>query len=57
MDFMLIVTLLLSLLFALICGFIAARRGGNRVYWTVMGFVFGPFAVPFALKAKAKSSP
>lgn len=53
---MLVFTLLLSLLFALVCGVIAARRGANRTYWLAMGFVFGPFAIPFALRAKRKAT-
>lgn len=56
MDLMLIVTLLISLAFALICGAIASRRGARPVYWAVMGFVFGPFAIPFALRAKPRTT-
>lgn len=34
------------------CHLIAHGRGGNGVYWGVMGFLFGPFAIPFAFFAK-----
>jgi len=36
------------------CHWIAASRGGNAVFWGVMGAVFGPIAIPFAFKAKPK---
>ncbi len=54
---LLIVSLLISLGFALLCGFIAARRKLRWVYWSVMGFVFGPFALPFVFMAKPKGPP
>jgi hypothetical protein len=37
------------------CHLIARGRGGNAVFWGVMGAVFGPFAIPFAFRAKPKS--
>lgn len=49
---MLLWTLLISVACAAVCGLIAARRKARWVYWSVMGFVFGPFAVPFVFMAK-----
>ena len=40
------------LLSAVICHFVAKGRGGNAVYWGVMGLVFGPLAIPFVFFAK-----
>jgi len=37
---------------AMICHFIAKGRNANAVFWGVMGAVFGPLAIPFALLAK-----
>jgi len=54
---LLIVSLLLSLGFGVLCGFIAAYRKLRWVYWSVMGFVFGPFALPFVFMAKPKGPP
>lgn len=54
---MLGITLLISLVCALLCGVIAARRGLRWVYWSVMGFIFGLFALPFVFKAKPKTPP
>ncbi len=36
------------------CHAIAKRRGGNPVFWGVMGLLFGPLAIPFALLARPK---
>ena len=36
------------------CHVIAKRRGGNPVFWGLMGAVFGPFAIPFAFLAKPR---
>jgi ABC-type dipeptide/oligopeptide/nickel transport system permease component len=51
---LLIVSLLISIGCALLCGLIAAYRKGRWVYWSVMGFAFGPFALPFVFMAKPK---
>ena len=50
----LVVSLLISLACAALCGVIAARRRARWVYWTVMGFALGPFALPFVFLAKPK---
>jgi hypothetical protein len=51
---LLLVSLLISVGCALLCGVIAARRRARWVYWSVMGFAFGPFALPFVFMAKPK---
>jgi len=57
MTELVLISLLVSLLFAAICGFIAARRKGRWLYWSIMGFIFGPFAIPFAFAAKTRPTP
>jgi len=52
----LIVGLALSVVFAAICGFLAARRGRSWVFWSAMGFAFGPLALPFVFVGKKKHS-
>ena len=32
---------------ALICHYIAKKRGVNVAFWGFMGLVFGPLAIPF----------
>lgn len=54
---LLVVSLLISVGCALLCGFIAARRKASWVYWSVMGFAFGPFALPFVFLSKPKNPP
>jgi hypothetical protein len=39
------------------CHVLAGRRGANPVYWGVMGLLFGPFAIPFAMFAKPERRP
>ena len=48
--------LLISLAFAVLCGAIAARRKASWVWWSAMGFAFGPLALPFVFAAKPKKS-
>ena len=52
---LLVISLLISLACAALCGVIAALRQARWVYWSVMGFAFGPFALPFVFMAKPKS--
>ena len=54
---LLVISLLISIACAVLCGVIAARRKLRWVYWSVMGFAFGPFALPFVLLAKPKGPP
>ena len=51
---LLAISLLISAVCALLCGFIAVRRRARWVYWSVMGFAFGPFALPFVFMAKPR---
>jgi ABC-type dipeptide/oligopeptide/nickel transport system permease component len=51
---LLVISLLISFACAALCGVIAARRKLSWVYWSIMGFAFGPFALPFVLMAKPK---
>jgi ABC-type dipeptide/oligopeptide/nickel transport system permease component len=51
---LLIISLLISFACAVLCGVIAARRNLRWVYWSVMGFAFGPFALPFVFLARRK---
>ena len=37
------------------CHTIAKRRGARPVYWSAMGALFGPFAIPFVCMAKPDS--
>ena len=47
-----LVLLLISILFAGLLYLIAAKRGSNKTFWAIMGFFFGPFAIPFVFFAK-----
>jgi hypothetical protein len=49
-----VVIALLLLASVVACHAIAKRRGGNPVFWGVMGLLFGPLAIPFALLARPK---
>ena len=51
---LLVISLLISLGCALLCGFIAARRKLPWGYWAILGFAFGPFALPFVFISKPK---
>ena len=41
----------LSLACAVICHYVAKRRGGRPVRWGMAGLVFGPLSLPFLLFA------
>ena len=45
-------TILVSLFFAGVLYLIAAKRGANKTFWAVMGFLVGPLALPFVFFAK-----
>ena len=51
---LLVISLLISIACAVLCGVIAARRKLRWVYWSVMGFAFGPFALPFVFMARPR---
>ena len=46
------ILIIISFCFAGILYLIAAKRGANKIFWGIMGFVFGPFAIPFVFFAK-----
>ena len=48
----LMISLAISFGCAVLCALIAARRKARVGYWSAMGFIFGPFALPFVLMAK-----
>lgn len=48
----LLISLAISFGCAVLCGLIATRRRARVGYWSVMGFIFGPFALPFVFRAK-----
>ena len=41
-----------NILSIFICHYIAKSRAAHPVFWGVMGAIFGPLAIPFALFAK-----
>ena len=48
-------TILIALIFLasiVTCHVIAKRRGSNPVFWSLMGALFGPLAIPFVLISK-----
>jgi hypothetical protein len=45
---------LLLLASVVACHAIAKRRGRNPVFWGLIGLLFGPLAIPFALLARPK---
>lgn len=49
-----VVIALVFLASVLSCHSIAKRRGGNPIFWGVMGALFGPLAIPFAFMSKPK---
>ena len=54
MEF-LIASIVINIVCIVLCHKIAMRRGARPVFWGVMGALFGPFAIPFALMAKPKA--
>ena len=50
----LIAIVLISILFGMLLYFIAGRKGYNMQFWFIMGFLFGPFALPFIILGKGK---
>jgi len=53
---LILVSLIHSVVGALICGVIAARRRDEWVFWSAMGFLFGLFAIPFVVFSKSRKS-
>jgi len=48
--------IIITITCAIICNLLAKRRGANPVFWTVMGVVLGPLAIPFVFLAKAANN-
>ena len=46
------VLIAINILSIFLCHNIAKSRGAKPVFWGVMGALFGPLAIPFALFAK-----
>ena len=44
--------ILVTLLGAAACGYMAKRRGASVRFWVICGLLFGPFALPFVLFAR-----
>jgi len=49
-----VVIILVSILFGVLLYYLAARKGYNTQFWFIMGFFFGPFALPFIILGKRK---
>jgi len=50
-----IVIFLIFMISIIVCHMIAKKRGGNPVFWGIMGALFGPLAIPFSLMSKGKN--
>jgi hypothetical protein len=46
--------ILVSLIFGVLCYYLAGRKGYNKQFWFIMGVLFGPFAVPFVFLRSKK---
>jgi predicted membrane protein len=47
-----LVLIIISFFFAGLLYLIADKRGANKFFWAIMGFFFGPLAIPFVFFAK-----
>ncbi len=47
-----LILIIISFIFAGLLYLIAEKRGSDKVFWAIMGFLFGPFAIPFVFFAK-----
>ena len=47
-----LILIIISLIFAGFLYLIAEKRNSDKVFWGIMGFLFGPFAIPFVFFAK-----
>jgi hypothetical protein len=51
MTTLFLILLLANLIGVIVCNSIAKSRGSRHVvFWTIMGVIFGPFAIPFVLR-------
>ena len=46
--------IIISLAFGALFYWIAAKRKANTLFWTAMGVLFGPFALPFVFFARPR---
>lgn len=54
----LILLLLMNLIGVVVCHAVARRRGSRHVvFWTTLGLLFGPLAIPFVLAMADASAP
>ena len=51
----LVASLAINVVCILLCHRIAVKRGGRPLFWAIMGALFGPFAIPFALMIKPEN--
>ncbi len=54
---MLTALVIVTLLSMWACYQIADSRSADRVFWLIMGLLFGPFAIPFAFLSKPRPGP
>ena len=52
---MIYILIVLNIASIFACHYIAKSRGAKPAFWGVLGAVFGPLAIPFALMAKPRS--
>ena len=50
-----LILIIISVCFAGLLNWVADKKKVNKSFWTIMGFVFGPFALPFLFFAKKES--
>ena len=50
----LIVVILISIFFGVLCYYLASRKSYNKQFWLIMGILFSPFAVPFIILGSKK---
>jgi hypothetical protein len=51
-----LVIFLISCLFAAFLYYLAAKRDADTLFWAVIGFLFGPFAIPFVFFSKPRKN-
>ena len=49
---LLIAWLTMNILSVFLCHYIAKHRGAKPVFWGLMGFLFGPLAIPFVFLSR-----
>jgi hypothetical protein len=52
---LLITSIAIGIICIVVCHQIAKCRGAKPVFWALMGGLFGPFAIPFALMLKPET--